>query len=601
MSLAPAPRPSLRWWLLGLAASFFLVWPVFAVWNGGAVVEASGVAGGARIGALRWGCLVAAVVMWREVLVAAALLATASAAAWFAAGGRIPSSRGGAFAAGCLAAVLASAALLFGIALELPVALHHPALRLAWSLPVWAVEAGIALALGAAAALAAWKARSPALAVRHLAVLGALVACGWGMARHLPDGQGRRAPAGLRVVMGLDSIARLDAVEPLRSLTAAHGGTWYTHAVTPGLLTNSVWWSVATGLPPSQTGVFFVFQAPAPARMPPNLVDRARAAGLHTCAFFSDQLTMQLGSDLRFDENRSGPRGWLQITTTGVKDASWFLPVILAHLPPIPGAATPANQGHTYSFSVRRELSEILSCGGGAGGTLTLAHVDYLHQARYPGLSQLGAEERSRVRRAPVSAVVDRSIDWQYPATPGEPLRVYAWKLADLQAALRDAVESTGALDPGLRNELVVLSDHGPRTGLTMANFGEERYHGVVFATFGIAPRDPDLPISLLDVGALVGLSPAGAAPAEPVVEYVDAGADDWPEIHRGSTPLLDGRVSVPRAALARMGGRLTAFRPYGERRGFSPAPAVPAWEPGGEQLHVPTRPVPGQAQAAER
>lgn len=602
MSRLPSKPHPLRWWLLGLAVSFLLVWPAFSVWNAGPVLAASGVAGGMKPGALRWGSLVAALAMWREGLVVAVLLAGVSAAAGLAAGLRVPGSRRGAAVAGWLTASAASAALLCGASLELPAALHHPALRQAWGAPVWAVEAGLASLLVVTAAVSGWLARMPGAVLRHAAVLGALVAGGWALARHLPDGGALRAPAGARIVLGLDSISHLDAVEPLRALTAEKGGTWYRRAVTPGLITNSVWWSIVTGEPPDRTGVFFVFQTPAPDRLPENLVSRARAAGLRSCAFFSDQLTMQLGADVRFDENHSGPRGWLQITTAAVKDASWFLPLLLPHLPPIPGAATPANQGHTYTFSLRRELAEVLTCGGGPGGSLTLAHLDYLHQARYPGLSQLTAEERARVRRAPVSGVVDRSLDWQYPATPGEPLQVYSWKLADLQASLREVVESTGVLDPALHDQLVILSDHGPRTGLTAANFGTERYFGVIFATFGIPPRDPDAPISLLDAGALLGLGAPGASPREPVVEYVEAEPSEWRELTGASAPLLDGRVSLPRPALVRMGERLAAFRPYTEPRGYSVSPAVPAEEPRGDALRVPTRPLPtpGQAQAAE-
>lgn len=581
------PPRRLRWWLLGHAAFFLLLWPAFAVWHGARVVRASGVAGGMELEALRWGCLVAALAMWRELLVTAALLATATALAGLLSGGRVHVPRAAAVAAGSLAALLGSLALLLGISLELPAALHHPALRFAGGAPVWAVQAGLALLVAGDAVLAGKGART----VRPVAVAAALVWGGWALVRYLPDGQGRRAPAGMRIVLGLDSISRLDEVEGLRRLAVERGGTWYERAVTPGLITNSVWWSILTGEPPHRTGVFFVFQAPDPGRLPPTLVSRAKAEGLRTCAFFSDQLTMQVGADVPFDENHSGPRGWLQITTAAVKDAGWFLPAVLPHLPPIPGAATPANQSHTYAFSLRRELAELLTCGGGPGGSLTLAHVDYLHQACYPGMSQLGPAERARVRRAPLSAVVDRSIDWQYPFTKDEPLRIYSWKLAELQVALREVVERTGVLDPARGNQLVVLSDHGQRTGLKASTFGDERYHSVVLVTFGVPARDPAAPISLLDVGALLGLAPSGPTPREPAVEYVEAERQDWKELVRGSAPLLDGRVASPRATLVRMGNRLGVYRPFTEPRGYSTVSAAPALERGGEALHVPASP----------
>ncbi len=572
----------LRWHLLGQLLFALLLWPAFSVWYAGQVVAASGVAGGTTLTALRWGCLVAAGLMWRELVLAGGLLTLSALAAARLGGTSAPRSRLQGLALGALSALAAAAALVAGVALELPAALHHPALRPAWRFPVWAVEAGILAALLCAALLPAWRRRSPARALRRLAAAAALVAAGFGLARLAPDGRELRAPSGLRIVLGLDSISRADAVEPLRRLTEEEGGTWYHRAVSPGLITNAVWWSIVTGAPPRQTGVFFIFQNPAPERLPENLVARARRQGLTTCSHFSDQLTMQVGAALPFDLDRSGPRGWLQVTTAAVKDAGWLLPVVLPHLPRLPGALTPPNQSHTYAFSLRRELSEILSCGGAAGGTLTLAHVDYLHQARYPGLSQLTAPERGRVWRAPLAVLVDRSIDWQYPVTAGEPLQLYAWKLADLQATLREAIRGTGVLSPAHRNQLVILSDHGPRKGLSAANFGEERFSGVVLATFGAEPRDPDAPVSLLDVGALVGLGAPGAPPAEPVVEYVDAPNREMRALARGSRPLLDGRVAFPREVLERIGARLQTFRPYGAQPGYSQAGAEPAPEPEG-------------------
>jgi len=106
----------------------------------------------------------------------------------------------------------------------------------------------------------------------------------------------------------------------------------------------------------------------------------------------------------------------------------------------------------------------------------------------------------------------------------------------------------------------------------------------------------------LREAAAMLGLGAPGAAPAEPVVEYVEALPDEWRELTRASAPLLDGGVALPRAALARMGARLAVFRPFGERRGYSVARVTPAVERAGDAFRVPPRPLPtpGRAEAAE-
>ncbi len=132
----PDPRSHpLRWWLAGQALAFLVLWPAFSVWNAAPVLAASGVTGGMKLGALRFGSLAAALAMWREGVVAALVLAMASSAAGLAAGVRLRDSRRGAIAAGLAAAAVASAALLCGVSLELPAALHHPVLRFAWAVP----------------------------------------------------------------------------------------------------------------------------------------------------------------------------------------------------------------------------------------------------------------------------------------------------------------------------------------------------------------------------------------------------------------------------------------------------------------------------------
>ena len=403
------------WRLLGHALAFLFLWPAFGVYHGPAMLITTPLFHGVDPGALRWGMIAAAIAMWRELaVVGAALAATAALAALLAGGRPAPApSRLRSLAGGLADALIVALALYLGLALELPSVLRHPAAAALHDLPVWKASAALAVLVGA---LAAAIGRLRGATLRHLAAAAVLVAVGFALVR-LPSHGRAEARSGVRVVLGLDSLSRRDAGEELRRMALERGGTWYARAVTPGLLTNAVWLSLVTSHRPSEIGVFFTFQSPDWRTLPANLVERARAEGLHTVSFFSDQFTMHVGADLRFDEDRSGPRGWRQVVTAAVKDAGLFLPVVLPHLPRIPGAATPANQAGTYAYSLRRELEDIFTAGRSDRGTLVLAHLDYLHQARYPGYSELTPEQRARVRAARVLTLVDQSIHWQYPRT----------------------------------------------------------------------------------------------------------------------------------------------------------------------------------------
>jgi hypothetical protein len=570
--------------MAGHALAFGVAWPAFAYWFGPRVLTTSAMLRGVNDSAVRLGMLWSLLLMWREVLAAALVLTAVSLAAAHLAGGlrRTTAGRRRQVGAGLLEGALTAAALLAGLSRELPAALHHPAL--AWA-EGWSVSRAwwTLVALTAAAAVAvALPRRSWLAAARRLAATAALAALGYASARWLPDGASARAGAHARIVLGLDSIAQDEPIEPLRALAAEAGGTWYEQAITPGLLTNAVWTSIVTARPIRETGVFFTFQNPEWSRLPRSLPVRARAAGLHTCAFYSDQFTMQLGADLPFDEDHSGPRGWLQAATSSLKDASWFLPIVLAHLPALPGAATPANQGGTFTYSLRRELLEVLTCGAGrpAPGALVLAHLDYLHQARYPGMSELDAGQRAAVLAAPVRAIIDESIHWQYPEHAGEPLGVYAWKLQRLQQVVRQAVEATGVLDPARQDQLVILSDHGPRVGLTPENFGERRYWNVPLVTFGVPARDPSRPISLLDVGALVGFPDPERGAAAPVIEYTIVTPEEMKELVHATRILPSGRAELSPAILQQAGARLKRFDPFAAPPRYAAAPVLPLEAP---------------------
>jgi hypothetical protein len=249
---------------------------------------------------------------------------------------------------------------------------------------------------------------------------------------------------------------------------------------------------------------------------------------------------------------------------------------MLPWLPRIPGAQTPANQAGTYAFSLRRELQSVFTAGREEGGGLVLAHLDYLHQARYPGYSELQPQEQWRVLRAPLRAIRDLSLHWEYPAVPGEPLNVYSWKLVNVQRTLVAVAEETGFLAPSRRNAFVFFSDHGDRTGLSPDGFGDEALYGVPLATFGVAARDPAKPISLVDIGALIGLPPSGAtSAAEPLVEYTNVTGREWGLLMGRSRPRADGGVTLDSEIVAEMGTRMKAFRPYTLPADYSPAPSA--------------------------
>jgi hypothetical protein len=555
---------------------FLVLWPALAIHFAADSLAATPLFAGVEPAALRWGMTAGAVQLWREHLVVGLVLAAVTVGVALASGGRESGSRLLQLAGGVGDGALVALALAAGIALEYPATLRHPGWTLLLPLPVCAAQC-VQLAVLAALGLVLGRRRGTPL--RHVAVAAGLVVIGLAAARGPAVGRAG-ARSGVRLLLGIDSLSRAEIGEQFRALAVRRGGSYYARAVTPGLLTNVVWASVLTSHRPSELGVFFTFQAPDWGRMPPNLVERARDAGLHTVAFFADQFTMQLGADLPFDEDRSGPRGWRQVATCAVKDAGLFLPIVLPYLPRIRGATAPANQEGTFAFSLRRELADVLTAGRDGGPSLVLAHLDYLHQPRYPGLSELTPQERARVRQAKVAAVIDKSIDWQYPPTEGEPVDVYRWKLANLGHVVVEAIEASGFTDPARKNALVLFSDHGPRTGLMPGDFAHESYYGVPLLTFGLPARDVDAPISLLDLASLVGLpSPLRPDPAEPVVEYVNVTNDEWAQFVREGHPLLDGGVTLPRALLSRIGSRLLAFRPYAGKPGYSSAATAPAVE----------------------
>ncbi|MBF5044241.1 hypothetical protein FGE12_17720 [Aggregicoccus sp. 17bor-14] len=476
--------------------------------------------------------------------------------------------------------LLLGAAASLGVSLEFPAVLLHPALAPLRSLTVAAATAVFAVAvllLAAARGAVAGPRRGRAVLVSVLAVLGT-GAFGWRVLGAPWSPPTVMAGRDSTLLFGIDSLSQADDVAPLRALISRHGGAWYERPVTPGLITNSVWSALLTARPVHDTGVFFVYQGVDWSRVPFNLVARARAEGLRTKSFFSDQFTTYVGSEAGFDEDHSGPRGWLQLASSTLKDASLLLPVILPRLPALPGSVLAPNQAGTYAFNVRREVAELIAGRDGGSRAFIAGHLDFLHQARFPNYAVLTPAERALVRAGPVLALRDSSLDWQYPAIQGDRLDLYSWKIRRVQKLVIEELERSGFLDPARGNRLVLLSDHGNRKGLTLENFGEPRFHRVLLATVGVPARDPQVPISLLDIASLVGLGdPSRPAAAPPVVEYTNALDAEWGALMASAQMRPTGVVALEPRLLQGIGGRLKAVAPYTEPSQYQPVASRPA------------------------
>ena len=359
------------------------------------------------------------------------------------------------------------------------------------------------------------------------------------------------------VVLGIDSLSQGDDLSAYERLVRERGGTWYERAVSPGLLTNAVWNSVLTTSAVGEHGVFHTFQHEA--QRPFALLEAARATGLRTVSYFPDQLTCPIGTAAPFDADLSGPVGWRQVLLPVVANSSLLVPLVRPLLPGWWPSALAPNQAATYTYDVRRDVRAILSAGGSAPAVVA-AHLTYLHLPAYPRTLDLEAGELRRLARAPAGAVRDRSFDWQDVEQPGDPVPLRSWKLARLAAIVGEELARTRYLEGGGR--LIVFSDHGDRGGLTLDTFTDPKYHHVLLATFGVPARCPDRPISLRDVGALLGLTPGGA---EPVVEFALAPPGMWPDLVATARLRWPGFVDLSPDLLAGVRRDLRRHRPWSD------------------------------------
>jgi len=457
--------------------------------------------------------------------------------------------------------VLLFLAAYFGIALCYPTVVSHPVLAFAHDIPVLPVTLG----LGAFALLTS-LARTPGwrggvVAAVTLTIGVALpqpVFRGW---MHASSGSGR-APL---VVLGLDSLSHDDDLTALRAISDRHDGTWYTHAVTPALFTNVVWTSILLARPPHEHGVFQIFQPFPPATA--TLVSRARSAGFRTVSLFPDQITCAVGSQAGFDDDRSGPVGWRQLATQFVENGSLLLPVVRPILPMHLLSTVPDNHAGSFAYDLDRELDGIFGEGDRGGRALVVSHLTYLHHPRFPSYRELTSDERSRVWSVPAGEARDWSFDWQDSHETSGGLALRPWKVHRLTTAVAAAIERTGFLRAERGGQLLLLSDHGDRVGLTPNTFWKAGYHHVPLLTVGLPARsDPDAPISLLDVVNLVGLAPDEPA-HDPAVELAMPGRLDWVDLTRTVKLGWDGSVSFDPALMARVFHALRMHRPWPEQR----------------------------------
>ena len=366
------------------------------------------------------------------------------------------------------------------------------------------------------------------------------------------------------VVLGIDSLSYVDDLAAFRFWVEAEGGTWYERAVTPGLLTNAVWTSILTMEPVRTHGVFHTFQQ-FPQRGAPALLAAARARGYRTVSLFSDQSTCAVGSQAGFNEDRSGPVGWRQILLPLVANSSVLVPIVRPALPLAWPSPLAANQAGVFTYDLRRDIRAILSSGG-RQRTLSIAHLTYLHLPAYPHSADLSWGELRRIALAPARALRDRGFDWQAVDLATDPLPLRRWKLLHLLRTIESEVVATRYLAEGGR--LVVFSDHGERTGLTMATFADQRYYHVVLSTFGVPPRQPAEPVSVIDIGSLLGLAEGRA---EPAVEFALAAPEVWPALVNSARLRWSGQVELHERLLAQA---------YSDLRRHLPWPSVKRTDP---------------------
>jgi hypothetical protein len=313
--------------------------------------------------------------------------------------------------------------------------------------------------------------------------------------------------------------------------------------------------------------VFHAFQAFPPGE--PAFITAARAQGYRTVSVFPDQLTTSAGSRAGFDDDRSGPLGWRQLVLPIVLDNSVLVPILKPALPEWWPSLSAWNQSGTFTYDVRREVRGILRAGSSSGRTLVAAHLTYPHLSAYPASGDLSWDELWTIARAPASTVRDRTFDWQDIDRASDPLKLHAWKLAHVYRVIADEMDAAGSLDGGRR--VIVFSDHGSRAGLQAETFADARYYHVPLVTFGVTAQCPSDPISLIDIGRLLGFSEARSPAA---VEFTIAPLHRWSAMVQSAQLRWTGEVELDRGILAEVFTDLKRHDPWPEvvQQGCAPA-----------------------------
>lgn len=448
-------------------------------------------------------------------------------------------------------------AAIFGASLYYPAVLSFPVFSIFGLLPIWVLTSMLACLMIGWCILLSTPGHRLYVVITILAfsVVAPLpVICRNQMIPKIPS----PSPT---VLLGIDSLSFSDNLSHIRHWTQTKGGAWYAKAVSPGLLTNPVWTSILLMEPVHEHGVFHVFQS-RPDSSSESLIASAKKHGYYTVSFFSDQLTCWIGGDYAFDQNRSGPMGWRQLSTIIYEDSSILLPLWKPVLPNLPFSSVPPNHAGVYTYSIERELSEVLSQPPHKKGTLVVGHSTYLHIPSYPKYSDLSWDECKRVLRSQAFRIMDRSFDWQDVDRPKDPIPLRHWKVQRIQTAITEAMEWTGFLQRGGR--MILFSDHGDRAGISPKNLHEERYYHVMFATFGLPVRELNEPISTMDSGSILGLAQNG--PFDPSVEFAISEPSEWPLLVNSSKLNWDGRVHLNREMLANIFKRLQSYSPWVDR-----------------------------------
>ena len=224
--------------------------------------------------------------------------------------------------------------------------------------------------------------------------------------------------------------------------------------------------------------------------------------------------------------------------------------------------ASPPNLAGTFSYSVERTLREIATTGSRDEPTFAAGHITYLHLDRYPASFELTRHEFMRVWRAPTARLRDTSLDWQSDDSDTDPIQLRQWKTQRLLHAVDETFTSTGFLKRG--GKLVLFSDHGHRAGLSLDNFGEDRFHHVILTTFGL-PHGPLLqPVSLTEIGRIAGLI-TNHASVSPTVEFTVTSAEHWDEMKSTANLRWNGDVVLEQGLVNRVFGTLRRYQPWGK------------------------------------